>query len=91
LSVTILEQVQGRLHGEHPGADFEAQARDGVVEQPVPGCLPGHGLLLEKLLDAILKLIGFLLADVLDPRPIMTERRIRHGAFQHGVVDLVEL
>jgi len=67
-SVAVLQQVEGRLDGERLGPDSEAQARDGVVEQPVPGTLSGHGFLMEELLDAILELIGLFLADVLDPR-----------------------
>ena len=89
--VAVLQQVEGRLDGERLGADLEAQARDGVVEQPVPGALAGDGFLVEQLLDAIFELIGLFLADVLDPRPVMAERRVRHGALQHLVVDLVEL
>ncbi len=45
---------------------------------------------MEKLLDAVFELVGLFLADVLDPGPIMGERGVGHGAFQHAVVDLVE-
>ena len=45
---------------------------------------------MEQLLDAILELIGLVLADVLEPRPIMTERRIAHRGFELGVVEPVE-
>jgi hypothetical protein len=88
--VAVLQQAERRFDGERLGADLETQARDGIIEQPIPGALPGHGFLMEKLLDAILELIGLFLADVLDPRPVATERGVRHGVLQDGVVNLVE-
>ena len=72
-------------------SDLEAQAGDGLVEQPVPGRVGGHRLLVEQLLDAILELIGLVLADVLEPRPVVAERGIGHRGFELGVVDAVEL
>ena len=91
LFAAVLEQVERRLDRQRLGADLEPQAGDGVVEQPVPGALPGHRLLVEQLLDAILELIGLLLADILDPGTVMAERGIGHRALEHVVVDLVEL
>ena len=49
--------------------------------------LAGHRFLVKQLLDAVLELVGLLLADVLDPGPVMAERRIGHGGSQHAVVD----
>ena len=46
---------------------------------------------MEQLLDAVLELVGLVLADVLEPRPVMAERRIGHRRLEHGVVDPVEL
>ena len=46
---------------------------------------------MEQLLDAILELVGLLLADVLEPRPVMAERGIGHRGVEHRVVDAVEL
>ena len=46
---------------------------------------------MEQFLDAVLELIGLFLAHVLDPRPVMAERRIGHGGFELGIVDAVEL
>ena len=45
---------------------------------------------MEQLLDAILELIRLVLAQILDPRPIMAEFRRLHRAFDHGIVDAVE-
>ena len=45
---------------------------------------------MEQLLDAVLELVGLLLADVLEPRPVMAERRIGHRGFELAVVDAVE-
>ena len=49
--------------------------------------IAGHRLLVEQLLDAVLELIGLLLADVLEPRPVVAERRIGHRGLELGVVD----
>ena len=46
---------------------------------------------MEELLDAVLELVGLLLAHILDPRPVMAERWVGHGGVQRGVVDAVEL
>ena len=91
LLVAVLEQIERRLDGERLGADLETQVGDGVVEQPVPGGLAGDRLFVEQLLDAVLELVGLLLADVLDPRPVMSERGVGHRAVEHVVGDLVEL
>ena len=53
--------------------DLEAQAGDGLVEQPVPGGIAALGFLVEQLLDAVLQLIRLVLAQILDPRPIMRQ------------------
>ena len=50
-----------------------------------------HRLLVEQLLDAILELIRLVLADVLNPRPVVPERRVRHRGFELLVVEPVEL
>ena len=51
----------------------------------------GHRFLVEQLLDAVLELVGLVLADVFEPRPVVAERRILHGGFEHGVVEPIEL
>src|SRR5207253_8671731 len=45
----------------------------------------------KELLEAVLELIRFLLADVLEPRPIVAERRILHGRRKLVVVEAIEL
>ncbi len=87
----VLQQIERRLDRQRLAADLEAQPRDGLVEQPVPGRIGGHRLLVEQLLDAILELIGLVLADVLEPRPVVAERGIGHRGFELGVVEPVEL
>ena len=91
LLARILHQIERRLDGERLLADLEAQARDGLVEQPVPGRVGGHRLLVKELLDAILELIGLVLADVLEPRPVVAERGIAHRRVELGIVEPVEL
>ena len=73
LAGAVLQQVQRRLDRKLLAADLEAQRRDGLVEQPVPGGIAGLRLLVEQLLDAVLELIGLVLAQILDPRPVIAE------------------
>ena len=88
----VLHQGERRLDRERLAVDLEAQRRDRLVEQPVPGARAGHRLLVEQLLDAVLELIRLLLAHVLDPRPVVAERADRAIArVQRRVVDAVEL
>ena len=90
-SLAILQQIEGRLDAERLALDLEAQAHDGFVEQPVPGGRAADRLLMEQLLDAVLELIRLLLADVLDPRPVVAEHGIGHRGLEPGVVDAIEL
>ena len=46
---------------------------------------------MKQLLDAILELIRLVLAQILDPRPVMGKLRRLHRALDHGIVDAVEL
>ena len=87
----ILQQSQGRLDRQLLAADLETQAGDGLFEQPVPGGITALGFLVEQLLYPILELIRLVLAQVLDPRPIMRQFGRLHGAVDHRVVDPVEL
>ena len=73
--VAVLQQVQRRLDRELLAADLEAQRRDGLVEQPVPGGIAALGLLVKELLDPVLELIRLVLAQILDPRPVMSRAR----------------
>ncbi len=50
----------------------------------------GHRLFVEQLLDAVLELVGLFLAQILDPRPVMAERRVGHRGFERGIVDAVQ-
>ena len=45
---------------------------------------------MKQLLDAIFELIRLVLAQILDPRTVMSEFRRLHGALDHGVLDAVE-
>ena len=46
---------------------------------------------MKKLLDAVLELIGLVLADIFEPRPVVPERLIMHGGFELGIVETIEL
>ncbi len=87
----VLQQIERRLDGERLAQHLEAQIGDRGVEQPVPGGIGRHRFFVEQLLDAILELIGPVAAHVLEPRPVMAERRIGHRRFEQRVVDAVEL
>ena len=45
---------------------------------------------MKQLLDAIFELIRLVLAQILDPRPVMGELGRLHRALDHGIVDAVE-
>ena len=86
----VLQKIQRRLDRQLLGPDLEAQAGDGLVEQPVPGGIAALGFFVKQLLDAILELIRLVLAQILDPRAVMSERRRLQRAFDHGIVNTVE-
>ena len=46
---------------------------------------------MKQLLDAIFELIGPVAPHVLEPGPVMAERRIGHRGIENRVVDAVEL
>ena len=46
---------------------------------------------MEQLLDAIFELVELVAPHIVEPRPVMAERRIGHRLVEHGVVDAVEL
>ena len=91
LAVGVLKQIERRLDRQRFAADLEPQAGDGLVERAVPGGIAGHRLLVEQLLDPILELVGLFLAHILDPRPVVAERRIGHRRVELFIVDAVEL
>ena len=89
--VRVLEPGEQRLERQALALEVEAERRHRVVEQPVPRGGARHRLLQEQLLDLVGELVRLLLADVLEPRAIVAERRRRHRGLQRGVVDPVEL
>ena len=86
----VLQEVERRLDRQLLGPDLEAQAGDGLVEQPVPGGITALGFFVKQLLDAILELIRLVLAQILDPRAVMPERGRLHRAFDHDIVNAIE-
>ena len=76
LAVGILQPVQRRLQKHLLAADVEAQLGHRLVEQPVPGAAPGHRLLVEQLLDAVLELVGLVFPEIDDPGTVVAEQRI---------------
>ncbi len=86
----ILQQRQCRLDGQLLTADFEAERRDGLVELPVPRRIAADGFFVEQLLDTVLELVWLVLAQILDPRPVIIQRRNRHCALDHTVIDAIE-
>ena len=87
----VLQQIERRLDRQLLTADLEAQAGDGLVEQPVPGGIAALGFFVKQLLDAIFELVRLVLAQILDPRPVMGQVLRLHRTLDHGVVDAVEL
>ncbi len=74
LFVRILHQIEHGLDRHRLAIDGEAQARDGLVEKPVPGAETGDRFFVEQLFELVVELIGLALADVFKPGPIMFER-----------------
>ncbi len=91
LAVGVLQPIERQLDAQGFAADPETKSGDGLIILPVPGRIAGDRFFVEQLLDAILELIGLLFAHVLDPGPVMAERRVAHGGFERGIVDAVEL
>ena len=91
LLVGVLQQIKGLLDRKLLAADSEPQPGDRFVEQSIPGAVRGHRFLVKQLLDAVLELIRFLPANVLEPRPIVRERSLPHGSPQRRLVDAIEL
>ena len=89
-AVAVLQEIERRLDRELFGADLEAQARDGLVEQPVEGGIAGLRLLQEQLLELVVELVRLLLAQILDPGTVMRELGGLHRAVQNIVIDAVE-
>ena len=77
--------------GSDLAADLEAQRHHGLVEQPVEGGIAGHRLLVEQLLDAVFELVRLVLAEVLEPGPVMAERGIGHRLVERGVIEPVQV
>ena len=76
VAVGVLEPVQGRFELHLLAVDVEAQIGHRLVEETVPGAAPGDRFFMEKLLDAILELVGLVLPQVEHPGPVVTEHRI---------------
>src|SRR3954470_7167351 len=90
-AVAVLQQIERRLDRELLGPDLEAQARDGLVEQPVEGGISGLRLLQEELLELVVELVRLLLAQILDPGTVVRELGGLHRAVQNIVIDAIEL
>ena len=86
----ILQQVQRRLDRLLLAADLESQARNGLVEQPVESPVTGLGFFMKQLLDAVFKLVGLVLEEILDLGTIVPEFGGPHCGLDHGVLDAVE-
>ena len=84
------EQVQRRFERQGFAVHLERQRRHGFVEQPVERAATGERLLVEQLLDAILKLVRAFAAQIVEPGPVSGERRRLQRLGHHLVVDAVE-
>ena len=91
LLVRVLQLAEQRLEGQALAFEVEPQRRHGVVEQPVPGGGAADRFFQEQALEIVGKLMGLLLADVVEPGAVMAKRRRRHQSLEPGVVDAVEL
>ena len=90
LTGAVLQQTERRLDRQFPSRNLEAQAGNGLIEQPIPGRVAALGFFMEQLLDAILELIRLVLAQVLDPGPIMPELGRLHRTIDGGILNPIE-
>ena len=91
LTGAVLQQVERRLNRELLGSDFKTERRDGLVEQPVPGRITALRFLVKQLLDTVFELIRLVLAQILDPGPEVPEFGRLHRAFDHTIVNTIQL
>ena len=91
LLLRLGEPVQRFLQRQAFAGDIEAQRRQRFVEKPVPGAAPGHGFLVEELLDAVVELVGALGAQVVEERLVGGELRRLQRLRERRVVDAVQL
>ena len=84
------QEIERGLERQFLTADLEAQRGDRLVEHPVPGRVARHRFFVEQLLDAVFQLIRLLLADVLDPRPVVAESGVRKRLLDQPVIDAIE-
>src|SRR5690606_40824292 len=91
LPIRVFQKVQGWLERQFLAVNSKAQARHRLVEEAIPCPAPGDGGFVKKLLDAILKLMGPVLAHVEHPGPVAAEERVvLQGLVDQRVVDLVQ-
>src|SRR5256886_16241668 len=87
----MMQQIEGRLDRQRFGPNPETQPRNGLIEQPVPGGIGRHRFLVKQLLDTVLELVGFFLAQIFEPGTIMSQRRLAHCCFELSIVETIEL
>ena len=88
--IRALQKIERGFNCQRLPVHLEAQVRHGFIEQPVERAVAGLGLFEEQLLQLVVKLIGPLLAQVLNPRPVVAEPRVLHGLFKRRIVNPVE-
>ena len=76
LAVSVLKPIESRFERYLLAVDVEAQIGHRLVEETVPGAAPGDRFFMEKLLDAILELVGLVLPQIEHPGPVVTKHRI---------------
>ncbi len=91
LRLRVLQQAEGGFERQGLAVDVEAQRRDGLVEKAGPGRTARDGLFVEELFELGVELVGTILADVVEPRLVATERVLRGQAVENRVGDAVEL
>src|SRR3984893_15310310 len=87
----MMQQIERRLDRQRFSPDPETHARDGLIEQTVPGGIGRHRFLVKQLLDTVLELVGFFLAQIFEPGTIMSQRWLAHCCFELSIVETIEL
>src|SRR5690606_31079865 len=71
--------------------DWKAQRRHGFIEKSIPGTAGGLSLLVKKLLQLLVELVGLLFAQVVEPRLVARQIGVPQRFGQVRILDLVEL
>jgi hypothetical protein len=91
-AIGVLQQRQRHFERQRLVINGELEAAHGLIKKPVPGCVPGHRLFVEELLDPVFELEGPVQPEIMDPGCVARGARILAEALlDQRIIDAVEL